>query len=249
MVMQQVRLKIRRQDSPRSPSYWDEFEIPYKPRMNVISCLMDISRDPVNARGEKVAPVVWECNCLEEVCGACTMVINGQVRQACSALIDQLDQPVTLEPMTKFPIVRDLMVDRSKMFDTLKKVHAWVEIDGSHNMGAGPRQDPNESLKAYQYSRCMTCGCCCEACPQFNPHSPFMGAFAFGQVNLFNSHPTGKFNSNERLDVIMGMGGLTDCGNAQNCFRACPKSIPLTDAIAELGMDATKRAVKKIFVD
>ena len=246
-MLNTVRLKIRRQDNPKSPSYWDEFEIPYKPQMNVISCLLAIQRNPVNARGEKVAPVVWECNCLEEVCGACTTVINSGVRQACSALVDQLDQPITLEPMTKFPVVRDLQVDRSKMFETLKDIHAWVEIDGSHNMGPGQRQDPYKSLKAYQFSRCMTCGCCCEACPQFNAHSPFMGAFAFGQTHLFNSHPTGKFDAPTRLDTIMGMGGLTDCGNAQNCAKACPKNIPLTDAIAELGWTTTKRAVGKLF--
>ena len=240
-----IKLKIRRQDAPNRSSYWDEFEVPYKEQMNVISCLLAIQRNPVNVRGEKVAPVIWECNCLEEVCGACTMIINGRVRQACSALIDQLDQPISLEPMTKFPVIRDLQVDRMKMFETLKNIKAWVEIDGSHNMGPGPRQDPNKSLAAYNFSRCMTCGCCCEACPQFNSHSPFIGAFAFGQVHLFNTHPTGMFDAHKRLDAIMGMGGLADCGNAQNCVRVCPKEIPLADAVAELGWDTTKRAVKK----
>ena len=51
--------------------------------MNVISALMEIQRNPVNAKGEKTTPVVWESNCLEEVCGACSMVINGKPRQAC----------------------------------------------------------------------------------------------------------------------------------------------------------------------
>ncbi|PIR16895.1 MAG: succinate dehydrogenase iron-sulfur subunit [Deltaproteobacteria bacterium CG11_big_fil_rev_8_21_14_0_20_49_13] len=244
-MKQNVRLKVRRQDNPRSLPYWDEFEVPYVERMNIVTCLMSILRNPVNVRGEKVAPVVWECNCLEEVCGACTMVINGRVQQSCSALVDQFEQPITLEPMTKFPVIRDLAVDRGAMFEMLKKVHAWIEIDGSHNMGPGPKQDPNKSLKAYEFSRCMTCGCCCEACPQFNSHSPFIGAFAFGQVRLFNSHPTGRFNSSERLDSIMEMGGLADCGNVQNCFRACPKEIPLTDAIADLGWATTKRMVTK----
>ena len=81
-MKQNVRLKVRRQDNPRSLPYWDEFEVPYVERMNIVTCLMSILRNPVNVRGEKVAPVVWECNCLEEVCGACTMVINGTVRQA-----------------------------------------------------------------------------------------------------------------------------------------------------------------------
>ena len=58
--------------------------------MNVISALMEIRRNPVNAEGEKTTPVTWDMNCLEEVCGACSMVINGRPRQSCSALVDQL---------------------------------------------------------------------------------------------------------------------------------------------------------------
>lgn len=240
-----IRLKIRRQNNPKSSSYWEAFEIPYKPHMNVVKCLMAIQETPINDKNEKVAPVVWDCSCLEEVCGSCTMIINGKVRQSCSALIDELSQPITLEPMSKFPIIRDLKVDRSSMFDALKKVKAWVNIDGYFDMGFGPKFDERIREKSYEFSRCMTCGCCCEACPQFNSHSPFMGAFAFGQVHLLNSHPVGKMDSPERLDKIMGMGGLADCGNAQNCWRACPKNIPLPDAIAELGWETTKRAVMK----
>ena len=56
--------------------------------MNIISCLQAIQRNPVNAAGQPTTPVVWESSCLEEVCGACTMVINGKVRQACSALVE-----------------------------------------------------------------------------------------------------------------------------------------------------------------
>ena len=54
------------------------------------------------------------------------MIINGTPRQACSALIDDLRQPIRLEPLTKFPLVRDLKVDRTLLFDALKKTHAWM---------------------------------------------------------------------------------------------------------------------------
>ena len=64
--------------------------------MNVISALMEIRRNPVNAEGKETTPVTWDMNCLEEVCGACSMVINGKPRQSCSALVDQLEQPIRL---------------------------------------------------------------------------------------------------------------------------------------------------------
>src|SRR5512142_3450088 len=110
-----IEIRVKRRDGAGGPERWESFKLPYKPNLNVISCLQEIQRNPVTADGSKTTPVVWDCSCLEEVCGACSMIVNGKVRQACTALIDQLEQPVTLEPMTKFPLVRDLMVDRQRI--------------------------------------------------------------------------------------------------------------------------------------
>ncbi|MDU7185557.1 MAG: 2Fe-2S iron-sulfur cluster-binding protein, partial [Klebsiella sp.] len=95
-----VKLIIKRQDNSESKPYEESFEIPYKENLNVIACLMEIRRNPVNSKGEKTTPVTWDMNCLEEVCGACSMVINGRARQSCSAIVDQLEQPIRLEPMS-----------------------------------------------------------------------------------------------------------------------------------------------------
>jgi succinate dehydrogenase / fumarate reductase iron-sulfur subunit len=100
---------------------------------------------------------------------------------------------------------------------------------------------------AYAFSRCMTCGCCMEVCPQYNDHSDFIGPAPLAQVRLFNSHPTGRMNAQERLDEIMGRGGLADCGNAQNCVEACPKDIPLTEAFGELGRQVTLVWLQQLF--
>lgn len=242
-----INLKIKRQDGPKSPPRWEEFRVPHKRNMNVISCLMEIQKNPITANGVKTTPVVWECNCLEEVCGACTMVINGQARQACSALVDKIEQPVVLEPLASFPLVRDLAIDRQIMFDNLKRVKAWIPIDGTYDLGAGPRQAARDQEWMYKLSECMTCGCCLEACPNFNQKSKFMGPQAINQVRLFNAHPTGEMNKEERLEAIMGPGGISDCGNAQNCVQACPKHIPLTTSLAELNRETTWHAVKRWF--
>ena len=244
MSTRTVRLKILRQDGPTKPrtKRWEEFDVPWKPQMNVISALMEVQKNPVTVDGKTVAPVVWESSCLEEVCGACTMVVNGRVRQACTAFVDRLGDggAVTLEPMTKFPLVRDLVVDRSRMFDDLKKVKAWIDLDGSHELGPGPRQSPENQEEAYPLSRCMTCGCCLEACPQVNASSEFIGPAAISQVRLFNLHPSGKMHGAERLEALMGDGGVADCGKAQNCVEVCPKEIPLVDSIAQVSRQVTK---------
>ena len=241
-------LRIKRQEKPDSTPYYEEFEIPYLPHHNVISMLMEIRRNPVTRQGKRVSPVVFDANCLEEVCGSCTMVINGRVRQACSQLAEQLNGPATIEPMTKFPVIRDLWVDRSKMFDYLKKAHSWIPIDGTYDLGPGPRIAPDTQQFAYLFARCMTCGCCLEACPQVNSHSKFMGAAVIGQVYLMSQHPTGQMNHEERLNAMMSEGGVADCGNAQNCVEVCPKEIPLTTAIGAVGRQTSIKWLRDLFV-
>ena len=242
-----IRLRVRRQDTPTSSPYWENYEIPYRPRENVVSVLMEIAKDPKTREGKRTSPVVYDRACLEEVCGSCAMRINGVARMACTALIDSLDSPVELEPLGKFPVVRDLAVDRRSMFEALKRVKAWVPIDGTHDLGPGPRMAEAERAHAYELSKCISCGNCLEVCPQVNDRSGFIGAAAVSQVALFNRHPTGRMLALERLDALMDDGGIDDCGNAQNCVRACPKSIPLTTSIAEMFRATTVRGVSRLF--
>lgn len=241
-----VQLRVKRCAGPGQPSTWEQFDLSWEPQMNVISALMQVRRNPTTKEGRTTSPVVWEQNCLEEVCGSCAMLINGKVRMACTALVDQIapnGETITLEPMTKFQLVRDLIVDRSRMFEHLKKVKAWISLDGTHNLGPGPRVAPEVQEEAYPLSRCMTCGSCLEACPNVNASSSFMGPAVISQVRLFNLHPSGAMHAGERLDAIMGEGGIAGCGKAQNCVEVCPKEIPLTESIASVGRQTMKRAL------
>jgi len=242
-----IQLSVRRQDTPASSAYWEEYELSYRPKENVISVLMEIAKNPKTRDGKPTSPVVYDRACLEEVCGSCAMRVNGVARMACTALIDSLEQPVKLEPLAKFPVVRDLSVDRGSMFESLKRVKAWVPIDGTYDLGPGPRMAESERAYAYELSKCITCGNCLEVCPQVNDRSNFMGAAPISQVALFNRHPTGRMLTGERLEALMGDGGLDECGNAQNCVRACPKSIPLTTSIAEMFRATTVHGFKKLF--
>ena len=242
-----VTFRIWRQESASAPGGFEEFRVPYRKGANVISCLMEIQRNPVNAQGKTTTPVTWDAACLEEVCGSCAMNVNGKVRMACSALVDKLEWPITLEPMRKFPMVRDLAVDRSRMFESLKRVKAWIELDGTYNIGPGPRQSQSEQAQRYVLSTCITCGSCLEACPQITQDNDFIGAAPISQVRLFNLHPTGAMHADDRLHGLMGPGGIQDCGKAQNCVQVCPKEIPLTTSIAAMNRDVTKLVVKDLF--
>ena len=268
-----VRVRVLRQDVAGGESYFERFEVPYEPNMNVISVLQKVASQARSQDGRRVAPVAWDCSCLEEVCGSCTMLINGRTRMACSALVDSLvstdGDEIELRPMSKFPVVRDLVVDRRRVFRGLEKVKAWVPVEGSYDLGPGPRISPEDQEDAYPLTECMSCGCCLEACPQYTKvetvrrddeseadfekrrkaafDSGFVGAHAISQAMLFNGHPTGKMIADERLEALTSQGGIQMCGNAQNCVAVCPKHIPLTRSIARAGRAATVWAIKKIF--
>ncbi|TWT66575.1 succinate dehydrogenase iron-sulfur subunit [Allorhodopirellula solitaria] len=268
-----INVRVLRQDEPGAKSYWELHKIKYEREMNVISVLQRIAAQATTVDGKKVTPVAWDCGCLEEVCGSCTMVINGRVRQSCSALVDRLlaDNPdeIVLEPMTKFPVVRDLMVDRARLFRSLKRIQGWVPVDSYYNLGPGERIPREDQERNYPLSQCMSCGCCLDACPQYQKieltqnegesdeefeqrqnaefDEAFIGAAAISQAMLFNNHPTGKALAAERLEALSGPGGITTCGNAQNCVAVCPKEIPLTRSIARTGRATTLHAIKKWF--
>lgn len=246
MAEKKIVLEVKRQASPEDPSQWERFEIDWRQGMNVTSALMEIAANPVTADGRATTPVTYDCNCLEEICGSCAMRINGRARMACSALIDNLEQPVRIEPLSKFPVVRDLQVDRSVLFENLKAVQAWVPIDGTYDLGSGPRILPQQQEVSYPLSNCISCTCCMEVCPQFNEQTGFVGAATIAQVKLFNNNPIGSVLKEERLRALAGDGGIQECGFAQNCVEVCPKQLPLTEAISDVSRDVLIQKAKDL---
>ena len=270
---EKVNVRILRQNGPGQEPYWERHSVPYESDMNVISVLQKIAAQCTTIEGKTVAPVAWDCGCLEEVCGSCTMLINGRVRQSCSALVDRLFEEnhdeIELRPMSKFPVIRDLLVDRSRLFHSLKRIKGWVPVDGYYDMGPGPRISRATQEEAYPLSQCMSCGCCLDACPQYLKieveraegesdeqyeqrkreayDKGFIGAHAISQAMLFNMNPIGQSLADERVEALMGPGGIQACGNAQNCVAVCPKEIPLTRSIGRAGRAATVRTIKKLF--
>src|SRR5947208_7141177 len=121
-----IKVEIKRQATPDAAPVTEKFEIPYRPGLNITSLLGEIALNPVDVTGKATTPVTYDSNCLEEICGSCAMLINGKARMACSALVDKLmgsdmAQPITLAPLSKFPVVPDLAVDRSVLVENLQQ--------------------------------------------------------------------------------------------------------------------------------
>jgi len=242
-----IKVEIKRQSSPDTKATTESFEIPYRPNMNITSLLGEIALNPRTIAGADTTPITYDSNCLEEICGSCAMLINGKAMMACSALVDKLSQPIKLAPLSKFPVVRDLAVDRSVLFENLKAVKAWVPIDGTYDLGPAPRQQPQIQEQRYPLSNCISCTICMEVCPQFNDATGFVGAATIAQARLFNMDPAGSVLKEDRLRALAGDGGIQECGFAQNCVQACPKGLPLTEAISDMGRDVFVQQVKDFF--
>ncbi len=169
----------------------------------------------------------------------------------------------------KFPVVRDLCVDRYRLFRALEKLECWVPVDNYSDMGSGPKQSSEQQEQDYPLSQCISCGCCLEACPQYNEvvverHQDeseeayvkrcdeefdlnFIGAAAMSQAVLMNSHPNGQSLVTRRIEAMIAPGGIQNCGKAGNCQAVCPKYIPLMHSWGRANRAATIHVIKKFF--
>ena len=145
-----IKVEVKRQASPEAKAVVETFEIPYRPNMtHHVAAGRDCAESDDGERcgvdrRSRMTRTAWRKFAARARC-----LINGKAMMACSALVDKLEQPIRLAPLSKFPVVRDLAVDRSVLFENLKKVKAWVPIDGSYDLGAGPRQQPQIQEQRY----------------------------------------------------------------------------------------------------
>lgn len=253
--MKRIYLKIKRQDAPEGVPYWEHFQSARRPGLTVIGLLRDIRLSPRNAKGEAVAPVAWESNCEEGACGSCAMRINGRPAMACHTRVGDTRHPVVLEPMGGFPVLRDLVVDRERLFDTFRRANDWIEtgrstLDELPDVGRQPVSSLVRSL-----SSCIACGLCLSVCPQSHPsersnertierENGFIGPAVLARLLQFNLISSDESVREKRFSLLTGPGGLEECGHAQNCQSACPSDVPLLTSIALLNREASKRLLR-----
>jgi succinate dehydrogenase / fumarate reductase, iron-sulfur subunit len=223
-----VRFKIKRQDSSGSPPRWEEHALPGQPGLSVRAALDAINQrlEAMTHDGTGTRALDLGGSCHGEGCGNCAMIINGHAAQACTVAVEDLEQPIELRPLTKFPLLRDLAVDRARVVSDLARVHATIDL---------------------ARSACTGCGCCLEACPSYGPQSKWIGAAAVYQAHRFDAQSGGDGDRAARLDALLPPGGISDCGNAQVCVEVCPAGLPLTTALAETMRATVRHAFASIF--
>jgi succinate dehydrogenase / fumarate reductase, iron-sulfur subunit len=230
--------------------YFEKYPLEYDNKDSVVSILLKLQKNPINIKNEKTTPVTWESGCLEGSCGSCMMLINSKPQLACMTFIrdclkETSNNEITLSPLKKFSLIRDLVVDRSLLFENLKKVSAWIEIENRHCI-YGPKITPRLHSLLYPLLTCISCGACFEACPQISKNSKALGPTTISLIRFFNLHPYGKKDKRKRTLPLLEEGGISLCVNAQNCLRVCPMDISLVESISDMQRESTKQFLKEM---
>ena len=214
--------------------------------------MMDQLNEQLLSQG--IEPVLFDHDCREGICGTCSLTINGYAHgpedstTTCQLHMRKFrdGETITIEPFRAkaFPVVRDLVVDRSA-FDRITQAGGFITVrTGSAPDGNALPVAKSDSDKAMDAAACIGCGACVASCK--NASAMLFTSAKAGHLNLL---PQGQAEKDKRVLAMvsaMDEAGFGNCRNYGECSAACPKDISL-DYIAKLNRDHAKAKIKKFF--
>ena len=219
-------VKIKRQNTADSEPYWQSFNYD-GPKHVPVSAVLDAinyTDDLFDIEGKPAARIRWECSCMQAMCGGCAMVINGVPALACETYADQVKgKELLLEPLSKFPVVADLIVDRSIIYENLIKAKAYLE--------SLAESDSRQYEHQYSVAKCLKCGLCLEVCPNYHPGGTFYGAVFANESYLITTQSAEKpTHAVKEYKTHFGAG----CSKALSCQTVCPIGIETITSIMKM---------------
>ncbi len=225
-----LQLKIWRQKNAESKGYFETYKVEATEHMSFLEMLDVLNEQLIQ---EKKEPVVFEHDCREGICGACSMVINGQPHGPMAATTTcQLHmrhfkngQTITIEPFRAkaFPILKDLSVDRSS-FDSIIQSGGYISVNtGQAPDGNSIPIEKDLAGKAFDAATCIGCGACVAACPNGSAM-----LFTSAKVSHLGLLPQGEVEHKRRVKNMveqMDKEGFGMCSNTKACEAECPKEI------------------------
>ena len=228
-----MKVRVLRQIAPGTEPYWESFDADVPGETSIAGLLdhLNYHDDIVDDHGAKTTRIGWECSCLQGVCGSCAMVINGVPALACETFVKDLKGDlITIRPLQKFPVIHDLVVDRSVIHENLKQMNICIE-----EYQPEPRESRLEKGKAYlhQYmaAKCLKCGLCLEICPNYGSGEHFFGAIFANDCYLVSARNRSK---TAEIKKLYGEHFGSGCSKALSCMDVCPMKIPTIASMARL---------------
>lgn len=219
-------VKIKRQCNFDSEAYWQSFRYDGPAHVTVSAVLdaLNYTDDLFDIDGKPSPRIRWECSCMQAVCGGCAMVINGVPALACATFADEVKgEDLVLEPLSKFPVVADLIVDRSSIYENLIRAKAYLD--------SVAESDKRQHAQQYSVAKCLKCGLCLEVCPNYRPGSDFFGAVLANESYLIASQSTDKKPQViQEYKTHFGAG----CSKALSCQSVCPVGIETITSIMRM---------------
>ncbi|WP_432856278.1 succinate dehydrogenase/fumarate reductase iron-sulfur subunit [Amycolatopsis sp. CA-161197] len=243
-----LTVRVWRQTGPDTPGRLVDYPVDgISSDMSFLEMLDTLNQQLIEA-GEQ--PVAFDHDCREGICGSCGVVINGQAHGPETTTTCQLHMrafndgdTIDVEPWRAkgFPVIKDLVVDRSA-FDRIIQAGGYITAPtgAAPDAHATPVPKPDADL-AFDNATCIGCGACVAACPNGSAM-----LFTAAKVSHLNSLPQGQPEREQRvLDMVdtMDAEGFGGCTNSGECTLACPKGIPLT-SITTLNREFLKAARK-----
>ncbi len=245
-----ITLKIWRQNGPKDRGAMHEYKVNGVSEDSSFLEMLDILNEELFARGEE--PIAFDSDCREGICGMCGVVINGvahgpEVTTTCQLHMRSFKDgdTITIEPWRSaaFPIIKDLVVDRSAM-DRIIQAGGYVSV----NTGAAPDAHAtpvpkDRADRAFEAAACIGCGACVAACPNASAM-----LFTSAKVTHLNLLPQGQPENLTRVTNMLNQHdaeGFGTCTNIGECAAVCPKQIPL-DVISTLNRQLGKAVLKGI---
>ena len=217
---------IKRQLDSQSEPYWQSFHYD-GPKHVTVSAVLDAlnyTDDLFDVEQASATRIRWECSCGQAMCGGCAMVINGIPALACATFADEVKgNNLILEPLSKFPVVSDLIVDRSIIYENLVRAKTFLDTLAVH--------DKRQHEHQYSVAKCLKCGLCLEVCPNYHPGGEFFGALLANEGYLVASQSSNK-NSQVIQEYKTHFGAW--CSKALSCQTVCPMEIETITSIMRM---------------
>ncbi len=230
-----------RPEQDQAPGF-QTYEVPYRTDWVVLDAINYI-KDTLDGS------LSYRWSCRMGICGSCGMMINGVPKLSCATFLrEYYPAPVRVEPLTNFPVQRDLVIVLDDFMQKLTSVKPWIIPKEAKPLSAGEyRQTPAELARYKQFSMCINCMLCYAACPVYGLEPRFLGPAAIALAQRYNLDSRDQGRS-QRQEVLATEEGIWDCTLVGECTTVCPAHVDPAGAIQQAKLATALDWVKGVLM-